>query len=102
MDLNAPTLDARGRPLEEGDEIIFSPQRGQQIYFRVANISPAVDPKLPADALMVHIVAAIPFMVQRGRVNPEFIRVRTLGEAGPMNITSVEPAPPPPGEGSQR
>ena len=92
MDLSVGTLDARGRVLEEGDEIILNAKG--VIYFRVAKISPSLDPRAPADLLLVHLIAVIPFMAGRGKVNPEFIRVRTLAEAGPLPF-NVDLTPPP-------
>jgi hypothetical protein len=78
MDLRVGTRDARGRVLEEGDEIIVSV--AGPIYYRVASITPALDPGLPADMLTLVIRADIKFLAQRGKVNPEFIRVRTAEE----------------------
>jgi hypothetical protein len=97
MDVNmtGSTKDARGRDLQEGDEIILN-SRGQ-VYYRVAKISPCLDPKAPPDVIMLHIAAIIPFLAKRGAVNPEFVRVRTLEEAGPMNFSLLDliPADPP-------
>jgi hypothetical protein len=93
MELQTGTKDARGRVLEEGDEIILN-VRGP-IFFRVAAITPNLDPALPADMLHVHVAAIIPFAAARGKVNAEFIRVRTVEEAGPMpfNLTDIRPNP---------
>lgn len=96
MDLDPTTLDARGRPLQEGDEIILN-VRGP-IYFRVQKIQAVLDPKLPANQLLVHVGAFIPFMATRGKANAEFIRVRTAEEAGPSPLTvlAAVPMPEPP------
>jgi hypothetical protein len=93
MDVNmtGTTLDARGRPLQEGDEIILNAKG--LIYYRVAKITPNLDPKAPPDLLLVHIAAIIPFYAKRDALNPEFIRVRTLQEAGPMNFSLMDLAP---------
>ena len=96
VNMTGSTLDARGRPLEEGDEIILN-TRGL-IYYRVAKITPNLDPKAPQDLLFVHLAAIIPFLAKRGTVNPEFIRVRTLEEAGPMNFNLTDIIGPPPAE----
>lgn len=101
MELNAGTLDARGRVLQEGDEILL--RSAHDVYFRVMSITASLDPRAPGDLLMVHIGVMIPFAAQRGKVNPEFIRVRTAQEAGPMNIEILEAKPAPAEtEGSER
>ena len=91
MEMNAGTKDARGRVLEEGDEIILN-VRGP-IYYRVMQIVPTLDPKLPPDLLTVHVAAMIPFYAKRGDINREFVRVRTAAEAGPLPITIIEARP---------
>lgn len=88
MDLSVGTKDARGRILQEGDEIILNVKG--PIYFRIAQITPNLDPKAPPDLLLVHVLAAIPFAAKRGVINPEFIRIRTLAEAGPMPFQMLE------------
>ena len=88
MELNASTLDARGRVLQEGDEIILN-IRGP-IYFRVANITPILDPNAPANMLQVHVAAILTFMAKRGAMNNEFIRVRTAEEAGPQQFKMLD------------
>lgn len=101
MDLTQGTKDARGRILEEGDEIIVVTQG--PIFFRVARIAPVLNPQLPPDMLELQIVALIPFLAKRGVVNPEFIRVRTREEAGPMKgVRSVDMAAPIDDGGSER
>lgn len=82
MELSVGTKDARGRVLQEGDEIILTVPG--PIYYRVISIAPAVDPLAPANMLIVRVAAAIPFAAARGAVNPEFVRVRTAEEAGPL------------------
>jgi hypothetical protein len=102
MDVNmtGSTKDARGRDLQEGDEIVLNAKGA--IYYRVAKITPTLDPKAPPDLLLVHIAAIIPFYARRGAVNPEFIRVRTLEEAGPMNFSLMDMVPvDPPTEGQK-
>jgi hypothetical protein len=93
MDLLSGTKDARGRILQEGDEIILN-VRGP-IYFRIAQITPNLDPKAPPDMLLVHVGVMVPFAAKRGAINPEFIRVRTLAEAGPTNFQVLEATPAP-------
>ncbi len=84
MKLNEGTKDARGRVIEEGDELILN-VRGP-VYYRVMAIQPNLDPSVPEDMLLVHIGVMIPFMAKRGAINNEFIRVRTCAEAGPTNV----------------
>lgn len=87
-------LDARGRPLQEGDELILN-LRGP-VFFRIAQITPALDPKLPPGIKLVHVGTMITFTAQRGKINPEFIRVRTADEAGPQTFKVLSE---PPGHG---
>ena len=84
MELSTGPRDARGRILEEGDEIILNAKG--VIYYRIARIEPVLDPTAPPDMLYVHVSAIIPFLCKRGVVNPEFVRVRTLAEAGPLGF----------------
>jgi len=93
MELDQTTLDARGRPLQEGDEIILN-VRGP-IYFRVQKIQAALDPNLPANQLFVHVGAFASFLATRGQPNAEFIRVRTAEEAGPSPVKMLEAVPVP-------
>lgn len=94
-DLAATTLDARGRVLQEGDEIILN-VRGP-IYFRVAQISPVppgiiapgTDPAMQ-NLLHVHLGCMVSFTARRGAINQEFIRVRTVTEAGPAGFKLLE------------
>jgi hypothetical protein len=89
-------LDARRRPLAEGDEVILS-LRGP-VYFRVAQITPALGLNAPPGAMLVHVGAMLTFTAMRGAVNAEFIRVQTAEEAGPttfklLDAQPEEPAP---------
>lgn len=91
MDLLSGTKDARGRVLQEGDEVILNVKG--PIYFRIASITPSLDPGAPADLLMVHAGVMVAFVAKRGAINSEFIRVRTLQEAGPTNFTILDAKP---------
>lgn len=84
MDIRIGTRDARGRVLQEGDEIIIAV--AGPIYFRIQKITPATDPKLPPDMLLLEIAAVVPFMAKRGAVNAEFVRVRTREEIEPPSV----------------
>lgn len=75
-------LDARGRALKPGDEVIVSGPG--PFYFRVVEVSPTIDPRLPPGTLHVAFGTVLHFAAQRGVVNAEFVRVRTAEEAGPM------------------
>lgn len=84
-------LEARGRPLQEGDEVILS--LSDPIYFRVAQITPVLDPGAPPGLLHVHVGAMLTFVAKRGAVSREFIRVRSAEEAGAMDFQMLEAAP---------
>jgi hypothetical protein len=85
------TREARGRVLQEGDEIILA--LPGPVYFRVAQITPVLDPAAPPGFLHVHVGCMLTFTAKRGVVNPQFIRVRTLEEAGPMGFTLLDAQP---------
>lgn len=87
------TLDARGRILQEGDEVILA--IAGPIYFRVASIVPVLDPGAPPGLLHVHLGCITTFTAKRDAVNREFIRVRTAEEAGPsvFKLLDAQPAP---------
>lgn len=86
-----PIYEARGRPLQEGDEIILA-TRGP-IYFRVAQITPVLDPSAPPNLVQVHVAAILTFVAKKGSQNNEFIRVRTSAEAGPQQLQMVAAIP---------
>lgn len=79
--------DAYGRQLQIGDEV-YVVTRGP-ILLRVAEITPTLDPAAPPDVLYVHLGVMVPFAARRGAVNKEFIRTRTVQEAGPAPFTLV-------------
>ena len=81
-------LEARGRVLQEGDEILLS--IAGPIYFRVAQITPILDPAAPPGLLHVHVGAMLTFAAKRGAINREFVRVRTAEEAGPSSFTLLD------------
>lgn len=78
-------LDARGRLLQVGDEIIL--QTGQQQYLRVIDIQPNLDPRLPPGLFLISVGAAYSFHSPSGIPQVEFIRVRTAKEAGPTGMS---------------
>lgn len=85
------TRDARGRVLQEGDEIILAVPG--PIYFRVAQITPVLDPAAPPGLLQVHVGAMLTFGAKRGAINREFVRVRSAEEAGPSSFTLLDAKP---------
>ena len=89
------TRDARGRVLQEGDEIILSVPG--PIYFRVAQITPVLDPAAPPGLLHVHVGCMLTFTAKRGAINREFVRVRTAEEAGPTQFKLLDAQPDPGG-----
>lgn len=95
MELNSGPKDSRGRVLQEGDEILLNVRN--PVFYRIAAIQPNVDPKHPHDLLIVHVVATVAFSCKRGAINNEFIRVRTVDEAGPLPFEMIDarPAAPP-------
>lgn len=88
-------LEARGRTLQEGDEIILTVPG--PIYFRVAQITPILDPATPPGLLHVHVGCMVTFQAKRGAVNREFVRVRTAQEAGPSQFKLLDAQPDPSG-----
>src|SRR5262245_14473119 len=71
-------LDARGRTLQEGDEIILA--TGGPQFFRVAKIAPDLHPQAPAGLMVATITCTIAFRAMTGEPNPEFVRVQTIQE----------------------
>lgn len=90
-------LEARGRVLNEGDEIILAIPG--PLYFRVAQIAPVLDPDAPPGLLVVHVGCMLSFTAKRGAINREFVRVRTGEEAGPsqFQLLDAQPSAPPRG-----
>ena len=82
VNVQPDVLDARGRALQEGDEVVLNIPG--HVYFRVAGIVPNLDPNLPKHLMTVHIAVVVSFAAKAGEINREFIRVRTLEEAGPL------------------
>lgn len=80
-------IDYRGRSLQIGDEILLN--TGNPIFFRVIDIKPVLDPQAPPNMLRIEVAAAIHWGTVNGQVNPEFIRVRTAEEAGPLNMAKA-------------
>jgi hypothetical protein len=85
---NEGPKDARGRVLQEGDEVILAIKA--PIYFRVGQILPILDPKAPRGLMQLHLIATAAFTTKGGAVHPEFIRVQTAEEAGPSPFTMLD------------
>jgi hypothetical protein len=81
-------LDARARVLQPGDEVIVNGPG--PFYFRVVEIGPMLDPRMPPGSMHVAFGTVLHFTAQRGQVNAEFVRVRTAEEAGPMPMAAKE------------
>lgn len=92
----ATTKDARGRVLQEGDEIILNVKG--PLYFRVSKIEPVplgvvppgADPAQVRSLLYVHVGCMLTFSSAKGQINAEFIRVRSAQEAGPSPFTLMD------------
>jgi len=84
-------LEARGRVLQEGDEIILAIPG--PLYFRVAQITPVLDPAAPPGLVQIHVGCMLTFGAKRGAINREFVRVRTAQEAGPSQFTLLDARP---------
>lgn len=74
----------RNRELHVGDEILLNV--AGPIFWRVVDIRPNLDPKLPLGLVLVDIAATVTFTCQRGSRNLEFILVRQAQDAGPMPL----------------
>jgi hypothetical protein len=74
----------RNRELHVGDEILLNVPG--PIFWRVVDIRPNLDPKLPLGLVLVDIAATVTFTCDRGARNLEFILVRTAEQAGPMPL----------------
>lgn len=84
-------IDARGRTLQEGDEIILA--INGPIYFRVAGVGPVLDPQAPPGLFNIHLGCMLTFVSKRGQINREFVRVRTAEEAGPLQFKLLDARP---------
>jgi hypothetical protein len=89
MQLNGGPKDARGRELKEGDEIILGTQL--PVQWRILQLTPILDPKAPAGALIMHLVATSNLPIQGGMKYSNMIRVQTVEEAGPMPFAMLPP-----------
>src|SRR3989304_5585865 len=88
---NESPQDAKGRPLREGDEVILN--LPSPIYFRVAQVTPVLDPTAPRGTYHVHLGTMFSFTLKGGAVTPAIIRVRTVEEAGPSNLRLLDAKP---------
>lgn len=84
----AGVLDCRGRELQVGDEIILDLHG--PTFVRVAAIEPVLDPRQPPGMMRIALGALYQFVSAKGQRNPEFIRVQTAEEAGPLAPTKTE------------
>lgn len=92
-------LDARGRPLQEGDEVIVV--LNGPTYMRVTKITPSLHPQAPPGLMLITVGASYAFQTMRGQPNTEFVRVQMAAEAGALRGADLQSAPPaPPDSGS--
>ena len=84
-------LDARGRPLRKGDEIIVNFQG--PTFLRVQDIGPVLDPAAPPGLLMIQVGASFRFTAMAEQRNVEFIRVQTAAEIRAAEQGSAEGGP---------
>jgi hypothetical protein len=89
--MNEGPKDARGRVLQEGDEILLAIPG--PIYFRVAQITPVLDPAAPAGLQHLHVGCMATFVVKSGKIHREFVRVQTAEEAGPTAFKLLDAQP---------
>lgn len=80
MEFAESTLDARGRPLQEGDEVLVTIKG--PLTFRVTRIAPPNVTVVGAPANMLHIQmeAVLLFLAPRGQPNAEFLRIASVDE----------------------
>lgn len=80
-------LDRLGRKLQVGDEVIMVTQG--PVIFRVVEIAPLLDPRLPPGAMKITVGCAVDWFCPKGQKNAEFILVREAGSAGPLNLSKL-------------
>lgn len=85
--------EARGRTIGVGDELLILTPHPH--YFEVTAIGPVLDPRLPSGLLQVRMACVVTFLAQPGKLNQEFIRVRTAEEANRSPRPEDQPEPPP-------
>lgn len=83
-------VDAIGRPLHEGDEVLLvTPQR--PFLFKIEDISPEVDPRsqVVSSGQIVRVTfrCTAVFVAAYGARNPEFLLVRTVEEIAPPPLS---------------
>lgn len=72
-------IDARGRPLAEGDELLL---QGMTPYFRVKAIKPheTQDPSIPRGLVEVILISYIRLVLPPGQADQNLVRVQTAEE----------------------
>ena len=76
-----------GRALQEDDKVILNTTR--PVHMRVAQITPALDPKLPPGAVHIHLGVLLTLTVQKGRPVLEILRIATGAESEPNPLRMV-------------
>jgi len=88
---NESPKDAKGRLLQEGDEILLNIR--SPLLFRIAQIVPVLDPNAPRGLYQIHVGALMTFTAKGGVVHHEFLRVATVDEVGPGNFKLLDARP---------
>lgn len=83
-------LEAKGRELQEGDEVLLTlPSH----YYRVCRIEAHPDPSAPPGMKLIHLGAMVAFTLPGGQPAGNLIRVQTAAEAGPNPMALTGPRP---------
>lgn len=90
VELPAQVQDLFGRVLKPGDKIQLNTPQVPQLY-DVVSIAPNVDPKYPANQMVIILRSAQRFLATRDQRNPEFIRVIEAEEV--KQSGAAEPPP---------
>lgn len=90
LDLPAQVRDLYGRVLQTGDQILLNTPQIPQLY-RVMSIAPNIDPKYPANQMVIVLRSDQRFLATRDQRNPEFVLVIEQQSVS----TTIAPEPPP-------
>jgi len=88
---NAYPRDAKNRPLTEGDEVLLHLK--MPVFFRVAQITPILDPGVRPGSYHVHVGTMLTFTMKGGAAHAELIRVATAEEVGPSAFKLLDAQP---------
>lgn len=93
MELEQGIRDLFGRSITEGDMVLLNLKT--PVFFRIANITPVLDPAQPPGLMQVHCVTFFSLIAKRGTPLKEIVRVQTSAEAGPMPFKMLDAVPMP-------